>query len=115
MIIIDTSVAVKWIIKGEDFESQSFVLMQRHIDQKNTIMIPDLFYFEIGNTIATKTTFPTEKIKSSLEKIFDLGLESYTPNPKEVVKTTLLARQYKTSFYDMLYAVIAKEKKCKLV
>jgi len=115
MIIIDTSVAVKWIIPGEEFESQSFALMQAHIDHKNNILIPDLFYYEMGNTIATKTSFPTEKIKSSLQKIFDLGLKSHSPDSKEMLKTTLLARQYKTSFYDMLYAVIAKENKCKLV
>ncbi|MFH1244144.1 MAG: type II toxin-antitoxin system VapC family toxin [bacterium] len=115
MIIIDTSVAVKWIIPGEDFEEQSFALMESHINYKDPIMVPDLFYYEISNTIATKTTFPTNKINSTLNKIYDLQLRSHISNAKEIIKTTLLARKYKTSFYDMLYAVVAKHNKCQLI
>ncbi|KKU25794.1 MAG: PilT protein domain protein [Microgenomates group bacterium GW2011_GWA2_46_16] len=115
MIIIDASVAVKWLIPGEQQESQAFTLMDNHVTNKQQIIVPDLFFYELGNTLATKTSFPGDKILSSLNKIYSLNLVIKHPDPKLTIKAAQLAKKYETSVYDMLYAVVAKRNKCKLV
>jgi predicted nucleic acid-binding protein len=115
MIVIDTSVAVKYLIEGELFTDIAQKILSRHLNNNCAIVVPDLFYYEIGNTLATKALFPSANIVQSLQMIYKLNFKMHHPSPKEIISCAQLAKQHHTSVYDMLYAVIAKNKKCQLI
>lgn len=113
-MIIDASVGIKWIIPEHDSQYARLHL-HNHLIQKEKILVPDLFYYEIANTLTTKFAVPTNKGLALLRKIFQFNLILYHPIQSDIENTTRLAREFKTSFYDMLYAVIAKRNKTILI
>lgn len=114
-MIIDASVGSKWILKGESYEKEANLLLNFHIEGKDKITVPDLFFYEIANTCATKTTFTKEMIEDSLNVISKAQLLVYHPQDSEVLQSAVFAKEYKLSVYDMLYAVIAKKHKTVLI
>lgn len=114
-MIIDTSVAAKWILAEEHDREKAKILLQNHVFSKEQLTVPNLLFFEIANLLATKTAFPTQKIKKSIQSIFDANLNIYYPTQEEIILAALWSKKYKTTVYDMLYAIIAKEKATILV
>ena len=115
MIVVDTSVAIKWLIKSEKESEIAYSLYKNHIDGIEKIIIPPLLFIEAANTLATKSNSTEEDIKTGLTFLFEADFEIYNFTLKDLVNAGVLAKKYKTSVYDMLYAVIAKNKKCILV
>jgi len=115
MIILDTSIAIKWILPGEIHESIAKSILEDHLSTKQDILVPDLFYYEIANTLATKTSVPSFVITRSLNKIYDFNLKLYHPQAIDVLKAARLSKKYATTTYDMLYAVIAKSHQADLI
>lgn len=114
-MILDASVAIKWLLKGEDYEQEALTLLRRHIEKKESITVPPLIFLEIANTLATKSGLSQSQIHKSLKLVFQTDLTIYQPNHEDITVSAKLAKQYKTSVYDMLYAVIAEAKKTTLV
>lgn len=114
-MIIDASVGSKWILEGEPYEKEANLLLKFHIEGSDKITVPDLFYYEIANTCATKTVFTKRRIKDSLSVISKAQLLVYHPQDDEILQSAVFAKEYRLSVYDMLYAVIAKKLKTILV
>ena len=114
-MIIDASVASKWILKGEAYQDKARLLFKRHIIRKDIISVPDLFFYEIANTCATKTDLDNEKINKSLRILFKANLTIHHPNENDILQSARYAKKYKTSVYDMIYAVMAKKLKTILI
>jgi len=114
-MILDASVAIKWLMKGEEYEQEALAILMRHIEKRDMIIVPELIHLEIANTLATKTMLSERQIHESLIVIFQMNLEIYQPRHEDIALSAKLAKQYKTSVYDMLYAVIAKINKMTLV
>ncbi len=115
MIAIDASVAAKWFFKGEKGVAPAQKILSSHVLGVNKILVPDLFFYEIANIVATKGYLSLWKTTSYLTKIYKLELVVYIPVAQEVKQATRLAKKYKTSVYDILYAVVAKNHKVKLI
>lgn len=115
-MIIDASVALKWVLKiGEEDQEKSRLLLNKHRGGKQKIVVPDLFFYEAANTLATKTELSTSEMSESLAIIFEAGLAVYHPTVKDVLQAAKLAKKYNTSVYDMLYATVAKKHKTHLI
>jgi len=115
MIVVDTSVLVKCILPKEEYEEIAKNLLSRHLSETERIYIPELFYYEISNTLATKTPISQQTIVNNLKLIESFQLNILKTDFKLITKSAQFAKKYKTSFYDMLYAQLAKQNKCKLV
>lgn len=114
-MIIDTSVGAKWILEGEEDKDKAILLLDSHKRGKEQIIVPDLFFYEITNTIVTKTELTLKHLTLSLKVIFKADLVVYHPTPEEIVQTAKLAKKFNTSVYDMLYAVVAKKHNTTLI
>jgi predicted nucleic acid-binding protein len=110
MIVIDASVAFKWFktIK-ENFVDEADKLLALHLAQKQTIIVPDLLPVEIANALTTKSAASEKAIRIDINKLYELNLKIHKTSQKNLVEASLLAKKHKTSVYDMLYAVVAKE------
>ena len=116
MIVIDTSVALKWvhIEKEKDVEAANS-LLTNHLSEIEKIIVPDLFFYEATNALTTKTELPQQATIKLIKKIYGYNLNVYQPNLDDLLQTSKLAKKHKTSVYDMLYAVVAKKHKTTLI
>lgn len=114
MIVIDASVIAKWINKSEEDSRQALQIYKDHLFHKQKIIVPGLVFLEIANFLATKTHTTPKTIKKNLRFLFNVDLV-IDDTREDIVKASILAKKYKTSVYDMLYAVVAKRRKTDLV
>jgi len=115
MIVVDTSVAIKWLNREEKDSELAYLLYKNHIAGTERIVIPPLLFIEAANTLATKSNSTKKDVKTGLEFLFEADFTLHNVILEELVDAGVLAKKYKTSVYDMLYAVVAKNKKCSLV
>ncbi len=116
MILVDSSVAFKWLkSSNEPFYEKATALLERHIKGETRIVTPSLLFIEIANALSTKTTTRPKTIIADLHTLYEFDLAIYRETEDDVVTSSLLARKKKTSVYDMLYAVIAKRLDTELI
>lgn len=115
MIVVDASIAVKWILANEEYEERALLIYQNHITQKEKIIIPSLLFIEVANSLVTKSATSISIIKKALVFLYNAHFQIYEPNYDDVMEAMLGAKKYKTTVYDMLYLVVAKKHKTVLV
>ncbi|MBI2039954.1 type II toxin-antitoxin system VapC family toxin [Candidatus Microgenomates bacterium] len=108
MIVIDASVANKLVLPYEEGHIKVKEIFQNHSDGLERIISLDLLLYEVANTLATKATIPQRAVTRSITIIYKTQIEIYHPTEDDVKEAARLAKKYKTSVYDMLYAVVAK-------
>ena len=115
MIIVDASVAIKLLKSTEVDADRAKKLLHDHLIKATRIMVPSLLYIEVANALVTKSNYTSDDVEELLDLLntFDFVIHSFTK--KNLADAARLSKQYKTSVYDMLYAVIAKEHGCKLI
>lgn len=116
MIVVDASVAFKWFKSdNEDFYQESRLILKQHLTGASKIIVPQFIFLELSNALGTKTVTSIELAKKHITNLYSFNLGVYIPDQKDLIESLSQAKQYKTSLYDMLYAVVAKRNKCKLV
>jgi len=115
MIVLDASVLVKWIKEDEEDADKARLLYFRHKNNNEKIVVPYLIFIELANYLATKSQTSKILIEKALNYLFDIDLGVYQVERNDLIEAAVLAKQYKTSVYDMLYALIAKRHKTLLV
>lgn len=115
MIALDASVVTKFINTQEKESDIAEKLFQAHVEETEKILVPTLLFFEVANALATKSHLKEEYIKRGLSLLYNANFVIYEVNQEDMIEAALLAKKYKTSVYDMVYAVIAKNKKVNLI
>lgn len=115
MIIVDTSVAIKWLRADEEGHEDALQIYKNHIESAEEIVVPALFYIEAANALATNKFLSDDDIAEGMEFLFEAHFAQQNITKKMVVEAALLAKKYHVSVYDMLYAVIARAKNTTLV
>lgn len=112
MIVVDTSVAMKWLLtEKEENVTYARLLLKDHLTGKNEILIPELLYYEIANALSTKTKVAPLNVTHLIKRIYSFNLKIYHPTDADVLTSARLAKKYNSTVYDMLYAVVAKKHK----
>lgn len=114
-MIVDASVVVKWLNKNELDSDNAFLLYKEHIEKTNEISVPQLLFIEIANYLATNTNTSRANIKKSLNFLYRSNLIICTVTEDLLIEAAILAKRYKTSVYDMIYAVLAKKNNTTLI
>lgn len=115
-LIIDASVGVKWFSStDEDNLTHALAIRDQHVQSNITILIPDLFYYEVANALIYKQSIPFKEIQIALNDLFDLGLQIINVEPELIFDTAKMAREFNISVYDAIYAVAALKYACPLV
>lgn len=115
MIVIDASVATKLINTQEDGSIEALLLLKNHLNGVDKIIIPQLLYIEVANALTTKTLVHEDQIREGINLLYKSNFIIFSVKEKNILEASLLARKHKTSIYDMLYAIIAKENNIKLI
>lgn len=115
MIVIDASVANKFILPGEEGYALVQEIFQKHGEGTEEIIVPELLFYEVANTLATKSEIPSSQIDESLDTLFVYSLRVQQYTSSSIKKAAHFAKQHKVSVYDAIYAVLAEEKQCDLI
>lgn len=106
LVVPDASVILKWVLPSdEETDADKARLLRNAIrDEQLRALLPSLWLYEVGNTIARR--FPTHAAEwlSALRKF---GLKESPPSERWLMKALDLTERYAVSFYDAAYHAIA--------
>ncbi|TLY84711.1 MAG: type II toxin-antitoxin system VapC family toxin [Gammaproteobacteria bacterium] len=106
LVVPDASVLLKWVLPPDDEPDADKALLLRTaiVDDAVRALLPALWLYEVGNTIARR--FPTHALDwpSALMKF---GLEEAPASHPWLAKTGELTRRFDVSFYDAAYHAVA--------
>ncbi|MDA8339781.1 MAG: type II toxin-antitoxin system VapC family toxin [Nitrospiraceae bacterium] len=115
MIVVDSSVVLKWVFDDEDAHEKAIKYRRMHIYGEETIAVPSLFFYEIANVLATKTKLSTSEAADFFLTFWNFGFEVFDFGLEEFLSGIALSRQYKTSLYDAAYIELARRLNCKFI
>lgn len=114
MVVIDTSIAYKWI-REEDTRHLSLELLNRFLSGKEEVLVPDILLYELANVLSSKTELTIKDTIEAWSLFTDFNVPIFTPTANFLQKCLKFAKEYKISVYDAAYVVLAKQKKCNLI
>ena len=107
MVVLDTSVIVKWFIEEKGSE-RALLWLEKYIKKEEIILVPSLFFYEIANVLRYNKRLPTNEILNLIEELFHLNLKIEEVTPELIMRGVVLARERNISIYDAIFVVLAK-------
>jgi predicted nucleic acid-binding protein len=115
MIVLDSSVALKWIFADEGGAEHALRVRDDHISGKSEIAVPSLFFYEIANVLATKVKLSTEEVLEAFELISAFELNVHELDSPEYLEAMTLAMKQRVSVYDASYHLLASRLGCRFL
>lgn len=115
MIVLDASVALKWIFRDEEGEDRAARYRDRHISGEEVIAVPELFFYEIGNVLAIKTSLDSKTASKAFSLLWNFDLEVFSLGGEEFLGSLALSRKFQITLYDASYIELAKKLECDFV
>ena len=75
VLILDTSVVIKWYRQGEGLADRALALRDAYLDGQIAIVVPSLLAYELSNVLCFKQDLTTEDVKAAIESLYDMGLD----------------------------------------
>ena len=105
LVVPDASVLLKWVLPSDKPDAYKALLLRAAIqDEAVDALLPALWLYEVGNTIARR--FPVHA-PSWLSALMKFGLEEASPSQPWIAKSLELTQHYEVSFYDAAYHALA--------
>lgn len=115
MIVLDSSVALKWIFADEEGAEHAERVRAEHVSGKNEIAVPSLFFYEIANVLATKVKLSAAEALEAFELISAFEFNVHELDNTEFTEAMTLAMKHKVSVYDASYHVLAARLGCRFL
>jgi len=115
MIVLDSSVALKWIFADEEGAGHAERIREDHISGKSEIAVPALFFYEIANVLATKVKLSAEEALEAFELISAFEFNVHDLDNSEYMETMAFAMRHKVSAYDAGYYILASRLGCRFL
>lgn len=115
MIVLDSSVALKWIFADEDGAEHAVRVRDEHVAGTNEIAVPSLFFYEIANVLATKVRLSPEEALEAFELISAFELNVHELDSPDYLEAMTLAMGHRISVYDASYHVLANRLGCRFL
>lgn len=108
-VIIDSSVAVKWInSQNEDFLKQADKILKDLQDKKIEIIMPELAKYEIGNALLNKGMNLIET-QTVLEKFYEIPIIFVVEDNNLAKKTIGIAKLFNITYYDAAFLALTQK------
>ncbi|OGD83380.1 hypothetical protein A3G14_02885 [Candidatus Curtissbacteria bacterium RIFCSPLOWO2_12_FULL_38_9] len=116
-VALDASVVIKWFFEEEGTDA-ALQLLEEHKLEKIQINVPDLLFFEFGNTVVKKFREDIDTRKEFNRNLTDLlaiGLNFAETTPDLLKLAYSVANRYEITFHDATYIALAKNLKCNFI
>ncbi len=107
MIILDTSVVVKWFSE-EDFTDKALEIRERIRMGEERVIVPDLLLYELANALKYNPSFDANDVSDALTSIFDMDVNIVTPMRGIINVAVSLAFEYDITVYDAFLCCTGK-------
>jgi predicted nucleic acid-binding protein len=106
LVVPDASVLLKWVLPPGDEPNADKALLLRAaiLDEAVRALLPSLWLYEVGNTVARR--FPAQAI-TWLSALMKFGIDEAPPSNPWLVKTLELVSRHDVAFYDAAYHSLA--------
>jgi predicted nucleic acid-binding protein len=106
IVVPDASVILKWALPSDDEPDADKALLIRNAIRDDLVraVVPSLWVYEVGNTIARR--FP-EEAGTWLSALLKFGLEEAPTSPRWLAQALELTQRYEVTFYDAAYHATA--------
>ena len=106
LVVPDASVLLKWVLPSNDEPDadQALLLRTAILDEEVDALVPALWLYEVGNTVARR--FPTHA-EVWLSVLMKFGLKEAPPSQPWLAKILQLTSRYEVSFYEAAYHALA--------
>lgn len=110
LVVPDASVLLKWALPSHDEPDTDKALLLRSAILNDAVraIVPQLWLYEVGNTIARR--FPAHA-SVWLTALMKFGLTEAAPSEVWLAAALELTRSYEVSFYDAAYHALAITKR----
>ena len=104
----DASVLLKWVLPGGDEQDTDAALALRDeaVAGKLELVVPQLWIYEVGNTLARRFPDDADELLASL---VDFGLTEARLDTGWRTRAVSLSVRYGVAFYDAAYHAVALE------
>lgn len=109
MVIVDSSVAIKWYFDEEGSEEA------RRLLSREEVGTPDLLLYEFSNYLAHKTFLTSEEATAFLDKLYSLSLQFFLLPQKGFRRAIQLAKEFHISSYDACFLALAESLKTRFI
>jgi|SRR5579863_4791500 len=106
VVVPDASVLLKWVLPSDDEQDtdRALILRTAILDETVRALLPALWLYEVGNTIARR--FPSQA-SGWLSALMKFGIEETPPSNAWLAKTLELTSRHDVTFYDAAYHALA--------
>ncbi|MGH8287900.1 MAG: type II toxin-antitoxin system VapC family toxin [Steroidobacteraceae bacterium] len=110
LVVPDASVLLKWVLPSEDEPDvdQALRLRTAIVNDVVRVLVPALWLYEVGNTVARR--YPAEASRW-LTALMKFGLEEAAPSASWLAAALELTRAHRVTFYDAAYHALAISRK----
>ena len=114
MIVVDSSVVLKWYIP-EAKNEKARQYLSSHVEGKDDLSAPGLLFFEINNVLATKSAITASEGSKIMKSLYDLDLKIVNFSFDDFKSALNLAKEFNISAYDSSYVVLAEKFRCDFI
>jgi len=117
-VVIDASVAVKWVIPGEPWETQARTLEEKIASREVEAYAPTLLLYEAASVILKSILKGALKLTDgigALKAMGDLGLNIKTTSWNDLTEILEIATTTKLTIYDSTYLHLSKKMRAQLI
>jgi len=106
LVVPDASVILKWVLPSDDEPDADKALVLRNaiLEEDLSALVPVLWIYEVGNTVARR--FPANAA-AWLAALMKFDLEESPPSRQWLTAALQLTDRYGVTFYDAAYHAIA--------
>lgn len=106
LLVPDASVILKWVLPPDDepHAEEAQRLLADFVAGGLDLLVPSLWYFEVGNTVARRLPEPAGRILTALR---GLGLPQAEPSAEWERRALDLVASCGVTFYDAVYHALA--------
>lgn len=110
LVVADTSVVVKWFHgHGESEVAESRAVLDAHRSDALSVHVLDLTLYELGNILVRSLKWPATAVADQLDDLDAICGPPLTPTPTARRDAARLAEHHSLTFYDSVYAAVARD------
>lgn len=115
-LVIDTSVAIKWLNQDneKDIEKADRILLD--VERGNAALLaPDLLKYEVGNVLLKGKQLSFDQAKICLDTLYSLPITFVSETEDLSSATFRLAHKLNITYYDAAFIAVAKDYEARLI
>lgn len=107
LVVLDTSVIIKWFRHHEILCEQALSIRQNYLDGDLSIHVPELLICEIANVLRYKPDICENEVQQALQSLFDMKIPIERISTAIINRAIEIAYSHDITIYDAIFVALA--------